>query len=90
MKIPWNEIPAPTLDAMLEEIVTRDGTDYGVTEKTTLQKVTFARNQLKSGLAILFWDAESESATLLSPSQVESLLIQAESEAGSEGENKIN
>lgn len=69
MKIPWQSVNTETLDSLLEEIVTRDGTDYGAIEKSTEQKVTFARNQLKSGYAVLFWNSEIESATLLSPQQ---------------------
>lgn len=73
MKIPWQELSSETLDSLLEEIVTRDGTDYGAQEKTTEQKVTLARNQLKSGLAVLYWNTELESATLLSKTDVERL-----------------
>ncbi len=70
MKIPWEALPKDTLDILLEEIVTRDGTDYGRSEKTTLQKVTRARNQLTNGLAELHWDPVTESASLLSRDQV--------------------
>ncbi len=73
MKIPWQELSSETLDSLLEEIVTRDGTDYGAQEKTTEQKVTLARNQLRSGLAVLYWNTELESATLLSKTAVERL-----------------
>lgn len=73
MKIPWQQLPSDTLEKMLEEIVTRDGTDYGVAEKTTAQKVKSALGQLASGRAHLFWDSELESASLLSADQIDIL-----------------
>ncbi|MGI9318601.1 MAG: YheU family protein [bacterium] len=65
MRIPWSDLPAETLNTLLEEIVTRDGTDYGVAEKSTEQKVTHAKNQLLNGRAVLYWDPELESASLM-------------------------
>jgi len=69
MIIPWQSLNADILDAMLEEIVTRDGTDYGDIEKTTPQKVLYAKNQVKAGYALIFWNTELESASLISPEQ---------------------
>ncbi len=69
MKIPWQILPPETLESVLEEIVTRDGTDYGLLEKSTAQKVKLARNQLVSERAFLYWDSKSESASLISADQ---------------------
>ena len=77
MKIPWRQLPLETLENMLEEIVTRDGTDYGSTEKTTAEKVKSARAQLASGSAHLYWDAKLETASLLSTDQIAKLEKQA-------------
>lgn len=49
---------------MLREIVTRDGTDYGHDEKTIEVKVSSALNSLEQGRSCLFWNAESETASL--------------------------
>jgi len=76
VRIPWQELSSHTLETLLEEIVTRDGTDYGSTEKSTIEKITFARNQLKNGDAVLYWNTELESASLLSLQQAE--LIEAD------------
>ncbi len=73
MIIPWQSLNTDILDAMLEEIVTRDGTDYGDVEKTTLQKVSYAKNQIKAGYALIFWNTELESASLISPEQAEEI-----------------
>jgi uncharacterized protein YheU (UPF0270 family) len=64
--VPWQSLEVETLDSLLEEIVTRDGTDYGIAEKSTTEKLTRARNQLRSGFAVLVWNPESESASLVS------------------------
>ncbi len=69
MKIPWQKLPPETLESLLEEIVTRDGTDYGLLEKSTAQKVKIAKNQLVSERAFLFWDSKLESASLISVEQ---------------------
>ena len=73
MRIPWRQLPVETLENMLEEIVTRDGTDYGSSEKTTAEKVRSAQAQLVSGSAHLYWDAKLESASILSSDQVAKL-----------------
>lgn len=73
MQIPWQELSAQTLDTLLEEIVTRDGTDYGNSEKSTVEKVTHAKNQLKSDLAVLYWNTELESASLVSKERAQQL-----------------
>ena len=67
--VPWQSIPPETLEALLEEIVTRDGTDYGAVEKSTAQKLLAARRQLEAGYAYLLWNDESESASLVSPDE---------------------
>ena len=70
--IPWQSVPADTLDAMLEEIVTRDGTDYGAVEKSTAQKQLTARRQLEAGYVLLLWNDETESASLVSRDEARS------------------
>ena len=65
MIIPISTLQNELLDSLLEEIVTRDGTDYGVVELTTEQKVERAKVALKTGQSKLYWDEESESASLI-------------------------
>lgn len=63
--VPWESLPPDTLDSLLEEIVTRDGTDYGAVEKSTAHKRMRARQQLEAGLAVLVWDSRTSTASLL-------------------------
>lgn len=46
MIIPWNELSAETLDNLIESFVLREGTDYGIQEKTLEQKVADVKNNL--------------------------------------------
>lgn len=70
MEIPWQDLDEDTLDRLLSEIVTRDGTDYGLVETSTATKIRSVRKALASGSLLLLWDAESESAALKSANQV--------------------
>ena len=72
IEIPWQSLPVQTLDAMLEEIVTRDGTDYGAVEKSTAQKLLAARHQLQAGHVLLLWNDATESASLVSRDEARS------------------
>ena len=54
-----------TLSKLLEEIVSRDGTDYGDMEVSVEQKVEQVMQQLHSGKASLCYDQETESCNLL-------------------------
>ena len=74
MIIPLDSLEQEMLESLLAEIVTRDGTDYGEVELATEQKIQNAIRGLKDGRIKLFWDLETESASLLSSEQAENLL----------------
>ena len=57
MQVPWRQLPTDVPDRLLEEIVSRDGTDYGASELALAEKVARARRELESGRAILTWDS---------------------------------
>ena len=60
MIVPWQEIPPETLDNLIEEFVTRDGTDYGEQEIGTGTKVAQVREQLRRGQASVVFDDVTE------------------------------
>ena len=64
MEIPYKSLKKELLFEMLKEIVTRDGTDYGAEEKTVEAKISAATRSLEEGKACLFWDEETETASL--------------------------
>ena len=78
--IPFRELAPETLDALLQEIVTRDGTDYGDIEVAVAQKVGQVKQLLQSGVACLCYDEASESCNVLAATEVKRLM--AESDGG--------
>ncbi len=68
--IPIDSINPDTLMTILEDIVTRDGTDYGDYELSSQQKCQQALNSLKAGDAVLLFDTESETIKLLPKSEL--------------------
>lgn len=74
MIIPQQSLEKEVLVKLLEEIVTRDGTDYGEQELSTEDKVNNALRALEQGRTKLLWDAETESASLVSAEKAKKLL----------------
>lgn len=72
MIIPWHELSTETLDNLIESFVLREGTDYGIQEKTLEQKVADVKKQLKSGEAVLVWSELHESVNIMPASQFRS------------------
>lgn len=69
--IPHDSLEKETLERILEEIVTRDGTDYGNYDLTLEEKVAEALVLLSSKRAFLLFDTESETVKLLSKDQLQ-------------------
>lgn len=64
MEIPYQAIPENTLRNMIEEFVTRDGTDYGLEEVSLNQKVFQVLGLLKAGKAVILYDESLESTEI--------------------------
>ena len=64
MNIPFQELQAETLTAIIEEFISREGTDYGVHETSLEKKVQQVMNQLKRGEIVVTFDPESLSCDL--------------------------
>lgn len=56
MIIPYQQIAADTLTALLEEFASRDGTDYGEVEVGLAEKVAELRRQLTRGEVVIVFD----------------------------------
>nr|WP_040296742.1 YheU family protein [Alcanivorax hongdengensis] len=69
MIVPWQELAADTLDNLLQEFVTRDGTDYGEQEISTATKVEQVRRQLTKGQSLLVFDSATETVTVMTREQ---------------------
>ncbi|ARX09723.1 TPA: YheU family protein [Proteus mirabilis] len=69
MIIPWQELSTEALDNLIESFVLREGTDYGMQEKTLEQKVADVKKQLVSGEAVLVWSELHESVNIMPAAQ---------------------
>ncbi|NLS54759.1 YheU family protein [Hafnia alvei] len=69
MIIPWENLAADTLDSLIESFVLREGTDYGIHEKSLTQKVEDVRRQLKNGDAVLVWSELHETVNIMPKGQ---------------------
>ena len=65
LKIPYNQLNPATLHGVIEEFVTRDGTDYGENEVPLETKISQVLGQLKSGKAVIVFDQGSETCNIL-------------------------
>jgi uncharacterized protein len=64
--VPYTELAADLLHAVVESFVLREGTDYGEKEISLEAKVARVMAQLKRGEAKILFDPESESITIVS------------------------
>ena len=65
LEIPPEQLGDQVLQAVIEEFITREGTDYGLQDYSLEQKVLQIKQQLDSGRAVIAYDPVSESCTLL-------------------------
>lgn len=59
VEVPHTALSPEALAGVIEEFVTRAGTDYGVRERTLEEKIADVRRQLERGEAILVFDPET-------------------------------
>jgi uncharacterized protein YheU (UPF0270 family) len=64
--VPLDRVEGDVLTAMLEEFASRDGTDYGLRERSLEEKVGDLKRQLDGGELLLVCDLESEQWDLCS------------------------
>lgn len=65
MIIPHQQISPEALRGLVEEFITREGTDYGQEEFSLAQKVQQVERQLARGEVVVVFDTASESVSLL-------------------------
>ena len=64
--VPYDQLSPEALNGVIEEFVTRDGTDYGEKEVSLETKMSQVLSQIKSKKAAIVFDQESETCTILS------------------------
>lgn len=65
MIVPHTDLSAETLQALLEDFVTRDGTDYGWEELSMQDKSARLLAQLESGKLLISYNEETHSCGLV-------------------------
>jgi hypothetical protein len=64
MIVPHDALKPDTLDALIEEFVTRDGAVYGHTETPVSAQIDAVKQQLRSGKAVIVFDDETQTCTI--------------------------
>lgn len=65
MDIPFERLAPETLDNLIEEFVSREGTDYGHRDYSLADKVKQVRRQLQDGRARIVYDADTQSCHIV-------------------------
>jgi hypothetical protein len=63
-RIPINKLSSRALRGVIEEFISRDGTDYGETEVPMETKFNHVKQKLENGLAILMFDDVTETTNI--------------------------
>lgn len=69
IEIPWDALASDTLTALVEEFVTRDGTDYGEQEVELERKVWQVINGIKRKDYVIVFDTEQASVQIVTRQQ---------------------
>ncbi|MDC1509313.1 YheU family protein [Oceanospirillaceae bacterium] len=69
MIVPWKNINTDTLNHLLEEFASRDGTDYGAYETSLEDKVVQLKVQLQQKRIVVVYSELHESVNIVSADQ---------------------
>ena len=62
--IPVNRLSREALQGVIEEFISREGTDYGEIEVSPETRFRQVRHKLERGLAVLIFDDETETTNI--------------------------
>jgi uncharacterized protein YheU (UPF0270 family) len=65
VEIPASRLSPGALEGLIEELVTRDGTDYGAEEQTLEQKKHAVARQIDRGEVVIVFDPASETCNII-------------------------
>ena len=63
-RIPVNKLSHEALQGVIEEYISRDGTDYSEIEVPTETRFRYVKQKLEKGLAVLIFDDEAETTNI--------------------------
>lgn len=62
--IAWQDLSDDALAGVIEDFVTREGTEYGVHEVSLADKVLAVKRQLVQGHAVIVFDPDTDSCSV--------------------------
>ena len=71
MIIPYDKLSPEALQTLIEEFVTRDGTDTGYEKKSFENDVAMVKKQLKRGDAVIVYDQNTQTSNIVSRDHLE-------------------
>ena len=70
MIVLWQDIPAESLQNLIEEFVSRDGTDYGEHEIPLSSRVEQVRQLLRRGKVVIWFDEATETISVFEADKI--------------------
>ncbi len=64
-RIPINKLSKKALKGVIEEFISRDGTDYGEVEVSPATMFETVKSKLEGGSAVLIFDDDTETTNIL-------------------------
>ena len=71
--IPYEKLSMEALETLIEEFVTRDGTDTGYEKKSLVNDVAMVKRQLKRGDAVIVYDKSTKTSNIVSRDHLKKL-----------------
>jgi uncharacterized protein len=65
VEVPYDSLQSATLRTVIEEFITRAGTDYGTHERTLEEKVADVMRQLHRGEAKVVFDTQTDTVNIV-------------------------
>jgi uncharacterized protein len=66
MLIPFSQLSPETLDLLIEDFVTRNGAEHGHSDVPLPRKIDQVRELLRTGKAVISYDEQEETCTIIS------------------------
>ena len=86
MIIPFRQLSHDALMGLVEEFVTREGTEYGENEIPLSRKVAQVLKQLERGDAVILFDPDSSSCHIVSKTDLAQTAHRTDDENGDQSE----
>lgn len=74
VEIPWQQLSDDALAGVIEEFVSREGTEYGLEDVPFATKIAQVQRQLERGEVMIFFDPDTASCQLLTKAAAHEML----------------